>query len=83
MTEGYFPGWVAACLFWLLFVVFVVYPFLNDFAIMLTNKNYGHALMWQKEDTQSQIIVSTQAPELPEISAREKKLIKKHNAKRR
>ena len=73
MTSGYFAGWVAAAMFWLLTIVNVIYPFLNDLVIMYTNKAYPHALMWQREDPQELTIVNTPAPTLPPLMIKKMK----------
>ena len=41
--------WEAMIVFWVTILFFVAYPFINDAVLKATNKNYGHALMWQKE----------------------------------
>ena len=58
-------GWLAATLFWVIAVLNIVFPFINDLVIMWTNKNYAHALMWQREDQKELVIVNTEAPKLP------------------
>ena len=40
--------WEAMVVFWTTIVFFVAYPFINDAVIKATNKEYPHALMWQK-----------------------------------
>ncbi|MCF0227383.1 MAG: APC family permease, partial [Malacoplasma sp.] len=72
VTGNYFQGYVAAIIFWVLFVVICLYPFLNDLGIMLTNKDYGHALMWQREDAQPVIIINQEAPKLPPLALSKK-----------
>ena len=73
----YFQSWIAATLFWLLAVLNIVYPFINDVILLYTNKTYGHALMWQKEEAQGFSIVNTPAPTLPPLI---QKKIKKEEA---
>ena len=72
ITNGYFAGWIAAALFWVITIVTVIFPFFNDIVIMYTNKSYGHALMWQKEDSQSLTIVNTDSPKLPPLIKKKK-----------
>lgn len=49
VVEGFgFANWQAAIVFWSAAVFFLGYPFLNDALIKCSDKNYGHALLWQK-----------------------------------
>ncbi|MCF0227929.1 MAG: hypothetical protein HUJ52_03855 [Malacoplasma sp.] len=62
ITDGYFAGWIAATLFWVLLVLNCAHPFINDLFLMLTNKNYKQALMWQRLNKKGQIVVDSDLP---------------------
>jgi hypothetical protein len=49
LKGGYeLQNWQAAIVFWSTGVFIIGFPFLNDFLIKLTNKNYNQPLMWEK-----------------------------------
>ena len=48
---------VACLIFWVGAIMFIGFPFLNDFLIKLINKNYSQALLWQKVKVNNKIKV--------------------------
>ena len=51
------PYWIVAIIFWCGVLLFISMPFLNDLFIKATNKNYKHALLWQKVKTIDKIVI--------------------------
>jgi hypothetical protein len=51
------PYWIVAIIFWCGVLLFISMPFLNDLFIKATNKNYKHALLWQKVKTIDEIVI--------------------------
>lgn len=52
VQEGYrsglgFYNWQAALVFWSAAIFFIVYPFLNDIAIVMTDRHYPYPLLWE------------------------------------
>lgn len=47
-SDHYVNQMIAAILFWVFVVLFLLLPFINDLIIKMTNKNYDQPLMWQK-----------------------------------
>ena len=41
-------AWEAMIVFWVTIAFFISYPFINDAVLKATNKEYPHALIWQK-----------------------------------
>ena len=59
-------SWEAMIVFWCTIAFFIAYPFINDGVLKATNKDYPHALMWQR-NKHFETIVEVNKNKAPEI----------------
>ena len=57
--------WEAMIVFWSTIFFFIAFPFINDAVLKATNKEYPHALVWQKRKEYKTVIETKPTPPSP------------------